>query len=54
MSALLIEIELPEASTVICEAVLVSWYMVITGTTSRQKMTKVMRILTSLSMRELL
>lgn len=37
-----------------CEAVLVRWYMVTTGMMSRMKMTKVMRILTSLSIRVLL
>lgn len=37
-----------------CAEVLVRWYMVMTGMTRRMKITKVMSMLTSLSMRELL
>jgi hypothetical protein len=54
LSTWLVVVMLPEASVTTCAAVLVSWYMVTTGITRRQNITNVMRMLTSLSMRELL
>ena len=54
VSMVLVVVVLPEGSTSMCAAVFVNWYMVMTGITSRQNMMKVIRMLTSLSIRELL
>jgi hypothetical protein len=54
VSTLLVVVALLDRSVSACAAVLVSWYMVMTGITRRQNMMKVMRTFTSLSTRELL
>jgi len=59
VSLLLVSIALEEAAVLlvvesgpaVCDGVDVSWYMVMTGTTSRMKMTRVISMLMSLSMR---